>query len=131
MAHMFTWRALFDVWAQPHSNKLEVVSNFIMEQTGVRQMSSNTKAKIRKCVHSIQVKWDKANRHRKRFLTDNAAWLEEQVSFDFAPDPSVKQNTSGRPKKAFEECSSKVQTRKIKGLVESTNPEELSKAVEL
>jgi len=121
---------MFDEWAKARTNKLEVVSNFIMEQTGVEELSPCSKAKIRKCVHSIQVKWDKANRHRERFL-NNASWLEDGLDFNFAPDPPTDPNRSGGPQKAFKDCSLKVQTRKMKELVESTSKEELSKATEL
>lgn len=124
--------AIFDLWRTTSKNKrIEAIEEYIRQQLMLSQLDKHISARIKVTVRSlcqkIQQRWDKSGHNLQRFLNSNNLWLQTNILF---PDSIIQaipgtlddtsSNKKGRPRKHFEDSSSRSQRRKMKVLVTST-----------
>lgn len=122
------------------STRFDEVMKYILIKLVTSDVEENSlkklKSVVRTCLYSIEGRWRKAQRHRIRFLRENATWLGKYIKLpkeiiQATPGFSGISNKGGRPTKKFADCTPKVQVRKVKSLLQAYSQEEVSKATEV
>lgn len=136
-------RSFFDVWfANAKESRQDALLHYTLQELGVQSITDDIlksiKATISRVSQKIDEKWSKSGRHRERFLKTNSSWLEANISFtgivsETIVDVSLPGTSKrvGRPPKDFESSSEKTKKRRIRHLLETTCPEEISMANEI
>lgn len=143
MTSQISRRSFFDVWfANAKESRQNALLQYILQELGIQSVTDDIlktlKAIISRLSQKIEEKWSKSGRHRERFLKTNSLWLEENISFAGVVSETIvdisqpgTSNRAGRPPKDFEFCSEKTKRRRIRHLLETTCPEEISMANEM
>lgn len=131
-------REIFDVWKMgTPSKRNKAVEQRILEYYRIEAPTERQLRVLQMFVsalcNKISNKYKKCQRKSERFLVENSVWLNDNITLPEEllqnHQPTISQ--VGRPNKSFDQCNLKVQKRKIKDLLASKTPKELTLAAEL
>lgn len=147
--HVLTYQDLFDIWKNTTTEKREsrIYQHILAVLDSDNTLEDAVKKKILNSVHwtclEFKKKWKLCARSLPQFKKRYGTWLlqtfkvsnlkEQEIvqHVELQPGPSGLHLQRGRPKKLFDECSLKVKKRKVKDLVTTRSPSELSLAAAL
>lgn len=131
-------KELFDFWRSTSpKNRMASVIDF-MKPLYANEVLNKREEKqfkdfVRKECEKIRQKWLQKRRRVDLFCKTYKDWLEEEITFN--KKSLISGDTTGlkagRPRKNFQESSLKSKRRKVKGLIETYDQEQLTLAVQM
>lgn len=130
---------IFDIWSvSTKETRNKNICVYIMQEFGLAD-TDNVPRVLQTYVSSlsskIQQRWDQSGRNKDKFENGNQVWLNKDAKLPerFVEDlpSSSSAGKKGRPEKSFEECTLKVQKRKVQELVRSKTASEIALAAEI
>lgn len=128
---------LFDFWrSTPSNGRLEQVLTFVkskfVDLTLWQDQEKALKKFLKKECEKIRQKWLRKQRRLDLFLNTYEEWLNEDLVLTmFNKQYSKPDSSIGRPKKRFEDSSTKTKKRKIQHLLQEYDVEQLSFATQM
>lgn len=143
MALSIPRQEVFEIWcANKKKTKSIAIFEHILQKldnsTLPKHILDNIKICSRCFSQKIEHRYNKANRYKPKFISNNSEWLQGNFKLSSVVCQALSalknghhKSKSGRPQKKFEDCGPRAQKNKLQSLLASTSQAEILRAAEI